>query len=469
VRGGIERPDHTRAIEWRFGAGSRWRRETDGPLGTVMAHDGSTTWLADVRGRARVLELGDEEQARLVGMVLSGAWVDAPPALEIAATPEADGAVHALELVLGRKRATLRLDPDTGLPSVLELTPSFGIESWTFVDHRRFGHDVHPTLVEQRLPAGVVNRYRVESVETTAASPDSAYLMPAPSGARFDPGVGAELEVRRSANGFLLVKPIIDGREAGWFIFDTGAGTNVITAAAAESLGLAAVGTSWLGLAAGATSGSVRQAESLRIGPLTIERPLLTELDLAAVSAVSGVELAGIIGYDVLMRAVVEIEVAAGRIALHSPQESLPETLRWEPVVLYGNHVYARGRFEGRDGLFRIDTGAPQVPVIFNGPAVEELRLTESREVKEAQIGIPGGTLRVAIGPVADLELGGHRFPTLTALFPLERGGAFDDRYTTGNLGQECLAPFRVYFDYGRRRAAFVERPAAEGDATTPG
>jgi hypothetical protein len=62
------------------------------------------------------------------------------------------------------------------------------------------------------------------------------------------------------------------------------------------------------------------------------------------------------------------------------------------------------------------------------------------------------------MGPVEGLEIAGHRFGKLSALFPLGSGGSFDDRYTLANLGQECMKPFRAVFDYGRQRAAFIER-----------
>jgi len=165
------------------------------------------------------------------------------------------------------------------------------------------------------------------------------------------------------------------------------------------------------------------------------------------------------------MRAIVEIEVEASRIAIHEPSSFPSQAVRWEPIAIAGNHPHVNGHFDGHDGLFRLDTGAPQVPVIFNGPAVESLKLLDGRETQKAQIGLPGGQMDVALGAVEGLEIGGHRFGTLSAIFPLQRGGAFDDEYTLGNLGQECLKPFRAVFDYEHRRMALIERPAAAANA----
>lgn len=193
------------------------------------------------------------------------------------------------------------------------------------------------------------------------------------------------------------------------------------------------------------------------LGPLTIDDPAFVEMDLAALSAHAGAEIAGIIGYDVLRRVSAEIEVAAPRLAFFDPATA-DEGLPWEEIAIYGNHVYARASFEGHEGWFRLDTGAPQVPILFNGPAVQRLSLLAGRESTEATIGVPGGTMKVAMGKVRGLWLGGHEFGPLSAIFPLESKGAFADEETLGNLGQDCFSPFRVRFDYARQRAAFVKR-----------
>jgi hypothetical protein len=98
------------------------------------------------------------------------------------------------------------------------------------------------------------------------------------------------------------------------------------------------------------------------------------------------------------------------------------------------------------------------VAITLNRPTIERFQLLEGRTVQNEHATVPGGEMDIAIGPVADVIIGGHRFEQLTALFPLESRGAFDDPYTLGNLGQECLKPFRVVFDYRHRRVALIDR-----------
>jgi hypothetical protein len=466
VTGRVEGSDTRSAFTWRFGDHGRFRRETQGVLGRTAGSDGDSTWLADTNGRSQVLELGDAENAKLLSLVLSGGWLAPASGVTIAAGPDSSDGLVRLDLGYLRRRARIAIDPASGEPRTLELRPSFGGETWTFAEFVEKDGVLYPRRIEQSLLVGISDRFVVESARLVPAAGTKDYAQP-PGGAgtRFDKTIPADLRVERSSNGFLLVHPKIDGREVGAFIFDTGAGTNVITKQLADSLDLPKAGTSWLGMAAGAATAGVRTAQRVSLGPLTIERPVFLEMDLQAVSDASGTPIVGIIGYDVLMRATVEIEIATSRIAIHEPGRFEGDGVRWEPITIAGNHPHVNGSFGDVHGLFRLDTGAPQVPIIFNGPAVEKYKLLEGRETQKAKAGLPGGTMDIAFGPVEGLEIGGHRFGKMNAIFPLQRGGAFDDEYTIGNLGQECLQPFRAVFDYSQRRMALIDRPAPAADA----
>jgi len=439
-------------FDWRFAPGSRFLLHEEGPRPRTIGATEQRVWIRDGSAPARELVWGEADQARLVSAVLCGDWAESSSGVVV--SPLADG---RLALTLGRREAVLTLDGTTFRPRELEIHGSFGRPLW------RFSAEVvadtgFASCIEQHLPAGIVHRFHVESVEREAAASPSAYeRSAAPAASGFDATRPAAVEVRRPASGFLLVEPEIDGRTIGAFIFDTGAGGNVITPQAAQDLGLSRIGSSWLGLAGGAAPGALRQAFSMRLGPLTVDDPAFVEMDLAALSAHAGEEIVGIFGYDILRRAVVEIEVSAPRLLIFDPATT-DESLPWEEIAIYGNHVYARASFEGHEGWFRLDTGAPQVPILFNGPAVQRLSLLEGRETTQETIGVPGGTMKVAMGQVHGFSLGGHGFGPLSAIFPLESTGAFADRETLGNLGQDCFSPFRMRFDYARQRAAFMKR-----------
>jgi hypothetical protein len=416
-------------------------------------------WLHDVAGRSRVLELGEDHSARLLSAALSGQWLDSASDLKVEETSDAGGGGPSLALALGHRRARIEIDPETGDIRELDLMLAFRSEHWTLTDHQTLNGIRYPRTLVRQGPGGPAETFVVEHAALEPPLPPSGYQRPAGGEhTRFDRSIQAQLRVGRAPNGFLLVYPLIDGREAGTFVFDTGAGANVIAPELADRLNLARAGESWLGMAAGRAAAGIRTAESLTLGPLTIEQPVFSEMDLGPLSQHAQVELTGVIGYDVLARAVVELELESLRLALFDPATFELPSASWQRAAIVGAHPFVEGSFEGHAGWFRLDTGAPQMPVVMNMPTVERFQLLEGRTVQKARATLPGGQLDIGLASVADVMIGGHRFEELTALLPLESGGAFDDPYTLANLGQECLKPFRVVFDYLHRRIALSER-----------
>jgi aspartyl protease len=459
VFGRIEGSGARATFTWRFGEGGRFLRDSTGVRGRCFGCDGVEVWLHDVAGRSRVLELGEDHIARLLSAALSGQWVDPPHDFTVGEAPDTVGGAPNLILALGHGRARLEIARETGDLRGLDLGLAFRREHWTLEDHLTLGGIRYPrTLVRQR-PGGPAETFVVERAALEPPLPPSDYQCPAGGEhTRFDRSISAELRVDRAPNGFLLVHPRIDGRDAGTFVFDTGAGGNIIAPQVADELGLARAGDSWLGMAAGQTAAGIRTSGSLALGPLTIEQPAFTEMEFGPLSQHAQVEITGLIGYDVLARAVVELELERSRIALFDPATFELPGASWQELAIAGAHPYVKGSFESHAGWFRLDSGAPQVAVILNVPTIERFQLLEGRTVQKERATLPGGEMDIALGLVADVIIGGHCFEPLTALFPLESGGAFDDPYTLGNLGQECLKPFRAVFDYRHRRIALIDR-----------
>jgi hypothetical protein len=154
---------------------------------------------------------------------------------------------------------------------------------------------------------------------------------------------------------------------------------------------------------------------------------------------------------------------ATPRVALHDPARFELAGAAWQDLVLSSNTPCARARFEGdREGLFRLDTGAGGT-VAFHAPAVSALGLLADRAVQKAYSGGVGGAAAVPVGELAWFELAGRRFERPRAIFSQAETGAFTDAYTTGNIGQDFLAPFTLVLDYPHDRLAFVPLGGARG------
>jgi hypothetical protein len=438
-------------------ADGRFRSEVRGRLGEWNAFDGERAWKRDPTGLECLVELAEADRQRMLHAVLSGRWTSASE-LGLDAAEDGSHPGHELTLKLRDTPLALRLtlDERTFLPCELLEAGDAGPRLWTFGDFRAVQGRSLPHRWELQTQ-GDAQRFTIESYQPHKDSgPPFSPTFPAPRDVRFDPEAGNELEVTRLPSGHLLVQPLIEGEDLGAFVFDTGAGISVIDRAVADELLFEALGTTVAIGVGGSTTTTFRRGERFQLGPVVIESPIYGDLDLGFMRGASGRKIAGIVGYDLLARCVAVIEPAAPHIALYDPASFELVGAAWQPLVLHDNTPCARARYEGgREGLFRLDSGAGDT-VTFHAPAVDAFHLLEGRAVSAGTSGGVGGTADAPEGVIEWFELAGKRFEKPRASFSRATSGAFTDRYTDGNIGAGFLRAFRIVLDYGRRRIAFV-------------
>jgi len=444
------------ALRVRFTGDGAFRFDFDAPLADTAAFDGQVTWSSDRMHLERTLELEEADMWKPYAWLVSGHWLEASE-LRVS---EVAGATPTLRLALDGTplEMTLTLDPASALPLQLVYQDDTGPVRWDFADWRAVGG--------RKLPhrwtfdsGSSVDTYSLDSY-AEVASDAAAFRFPAsaPKDVRFDASGEAELEVERVPSGHLLVEPSVDGESVGWFIFDTGAGSMVIDPKVADALHMPKLGEVLTVGIGGKATASFRKGERFDLGPLELVKPIYVELDLSFLQAIFGRKIAGIVGYDLLARCVAEVETTTPYIALHDPARFTLARGKWQDLILCHNTPCTRARFEGeREGLFRLDTGANGT-VAFHAPAVVSLGLLDGRKVTRSQAGGVGGLADSKEGRLEWFELAGHRFEKPAVSFSLATTGAFTDVYTTGNIAQEFLAPFRMVLDYPHDRIAFVER-----------
>jgi hypothetical protein len=403
-----------------------------------------------------VLELRELEETKLETWFLTWRWLADPSPFEIRVRDEATengSALLDLKLRDGIREATIEVDRESWLPRSLRYVTAAGAVTWTLTDYNealgfRFPHRLLREVV------GIRRGYRVQSIREAPLFVRSPfeYLPAEPGDTIFDPEASAELEVRRNNHRHLMVRPWVDGEQVGWFILDSGAGRSVITPGAADRLGLESFGETAVTGAGGSVPAVFRQAGSFRLGPLTISDPVLLELDLGFLPG----DVAGIVGYDVYRRSVVELDLKRAAVRLFDPRSYRRQDHDWEELFLTGKVPSVRCRFAGdRDGICRLDTGDPGT-VVFHTSTVRELALVEGRETRPARLGGVGGRGRAREGAIEWFEIGGHRFREPSVLFALAEKGAFANPYITGNVGLRMLRHFELVLDYPRRRIAFL-------------
>ncbi len=443
----------------------RYRQELGGPLGQMSGFDGQTAWDRDWNLTPRPLHLKEYDQSVLEGMLLSGAWLDGADAagrfeLGTATTDSLGNSI--VPFTMGDRGLTGEVTIDRQHDEMVAY--AFGTDEMsvtTLMDFRDFDGLRWPSLISQLAPDGSVVRLKIDKV-AAVSSADRVVEMLTPQLAfaddsHFDNDLPAAVEIKKAPTGHLLVHPLVDGKDVGWFIFDTGAGASVLDNAVATELGYTSFGRITAQGVGGDVESVFYRGQALQLGRLTMDDPAYIGLDLGFLDGVMGVKIGGILGYGLISRAIVEFDNTGPAISMLDPATYELSTGQWSDLVLFGRHPCVTGQFEGHEGVFRLDTGADGT-VSFHYPTTERYAMLKNRRLKDSGLGGVGGQVAAKAGVLQTMELGGEEFTHLDVKFATEPKGVFNDAYTDGNVGNDLLKPFKLVFDYQNLRLAFVKR-----------
>jgi len=461
VRGTSHEQGLDGSFDLQFDGRGRFVLAIDSALGAAAGFDGTTCWARDEAGITRTVDFGERAESLCARWVQTGHWIQPEQdRFAFGLIERSRGRIRlALQHVETPFRAELTLDPETLLPRELvhhKPTGTRRIEffEWSATDGGpRLPRRTHVTDVGG--DESIFTIQTAERVQAIAASPPRSR----PSTARFDPQLSPRVEARVAPSGHLLVRARLDDR-AEWFLLDSGAGSVCIDRVVADELGLPRRGYTSVSGTGGSLISPYRPGATLAIGPLEVSDLPWLELDLSFMTEPLGVEIAGVLGYELFARATVVMDHAAASVELHPPSSTAFDDLPWSELRFDGRTPCALARYEGeREGWFRLDSGSDET-VIFHGPAVRAQRLLTGRETTRRVAGGVGGLQTILRGELAWFELGGQRFERPRVAFFGGGASLLDSPFQTGNVGCGFLSSFRVVWDYERSRVAWLPKSA---------
>jgi hypothetical protein len=164
--------------------------------------------------------------------------------------------------------------------------------------------------------------------------------------------------------------------------------------------------------------------------------------------------MAGVLGYDVISRFVVQLDYDDSLLVLHDPAAwSYAGVETPLPMVMNGTVPALMGKLDGRDeGLFRLDVGSSST-VDLHAPFAKAKRIVPrlGRTQRVDGVGF-GGSFTSEIGRLRVMSLGPYEWddPIVSVAHATE--GAFASEEFAGNIGNRILERFRVTLDYQRRQ-----------------
>ena len=295
---------------------------------------------------------------------------------------------------------------------------------------------------------------RFEHLALDVPVADAEFAMPAMSAtARIDNPGGITTIPFDLVNNHIYVDGHIDGKPAR-FLLDTGGG-NLLTPAAAKRFGLQGEGKLAMG-----GSGEDRvdvalaHAGEVRIGDAALSKPVFYVLDLGQLAAVEGVNLDGLVGYEMFRRFDVRIDYAVRKVTLSEPGKLPPPAgATVLPFTLDEHTPIVAGTLDGVPLRVTVDTGSRSA-LTLNSPFVREHALLKRYGAETESVvgwGV-GGAARGNAARFGTLKLGELAIDGIAGELFTGNKGAFANPDLGGNLGGGVLRRFTVAFDYQARK-----------------
>lgn len=446
-----------------FGPGGEFREEAKPSNNRPFGFDGKYGWQVDRTGFPAPMPQRLREKLLIPAWVRSGWWLNEAAPFVIALLPEETNDKQ-VALSIRRKRglvgAKVFIDRATWLPASLVVEYERGPYRVAFEDYQATLGFSFPQKIGINY-RGSDSGFKVRSIAKISQSQSELFASPPlPADTIFDNSLPAELKVSQgvpfspSSPGHYYVRPLIDGKDIGWFHFDTGSDAMHIDTKLADQLGMAILGKSQsMGADGRVQEVTLRQGKTFQLGRVIFKNPVYLALDLSDRNAPPGEKRAGVIGYPLFARVVVEIVGGGSRISLYEPESYQLSKGKWQELSYIDLTPAVRCRFEGnREGLFQLDTGYTGT-VTFYDKFIEDEKLLEGRTIKEETGLGAGGTYKLATGTIAWFELAGHRFDNPKVGF---RTAGLSREGGAGVVGREFLSTFTIVFNYPARHIAFI-------------
>lgn len=437
------------------------RVSADGPVRFERCWAGAGSWRRDLGGEVTPMYFGEHDEFAASAAIVSGRWT-VPGAFEVTLDPALQdaGAPYVLGFKdpNGRISGTMKLDRASLRPVWASYQTGAERESVTLEGGMEVGGRWFPSAISIAGGRGDATRYEFAAASLVDAAGDTFVMNAgAPADTAYDTSKPAVLDVKKTKSGHILVRPSINGADAGWWIFDTGAGGGVIDSAAADRLGLKSFGEIPVSGLGGSMMSSLVRPDEFSLGPVSYRGVYMTKLDLGGIAKAMGEEIAGVVGYSLMHRCIVKLDMHTPHVELLDGATFDGGGLAWQKMWVYERHPAVEAVLEGAGGIYKLDSGAGQQAVFMHTWAVNDMRLLE-RPTTDSKAGGVGGSKPIKVGTLAEFALAGKTYKDLKASFSLAADGPTADRYTVGTIGGAILRDFDLVLDYRGERIAFLER-----------
>ncbi|BDU72713.1 aspartyl protease family protein [Mesoterricola silvestris] len=440
-----------------------------GALKGANGFDGTTGWTEDGTGDVRLEPV--EHPAVQNYWTMRALWFPDRCKAAITYLGLREDRFHVLSVKPENAERAFELwvDGRTWLPERLVKTGEGESETTFFQDYR----EVSGVKLPFRVVTPKADPTQNTVVEYTAITvngplPPKAFARPVLALADFglDPGAASATVPLEFISDHLFVMATLNGKGPFRLFLDTG-GVNILTPTAARALGLENQGSlEGHGAGEAAESFGITRVDRVQIGSAWMkDQRFLIIPSLEGIGKMMDLDVAGVVGYELLRRFIARVDYGANRLTLWRPEGWLHAGKGFAlPFTFNGHHPRVKGELDGIPGLFDIDTGSGATLDVY-GPFAGKhgLKAKASRSITTVTGQGAGGETRGHVIRARELKLGGASMKAPIVVLSTAKSGAFADDSAAGNVGQGFLSRFDLTFDY-RNQVIHLEPNAHQGE-----
>ena len=262
-------------------------------------------------------------------------------------------------------------------------------------------------------------------------------------------------------NNLIVLPVMLENKVPLWFILDTGVRTTILTdRIISDMLGLKYIRKYTLQGAGGfqQVEAMLAQGTSMNLPgvQLTGQQMLVLEEDYLELSNQLGMQVHGILGYEIFKRFVVKIDYSSTVITLYEPESFKPgrgyvrlplEIEDTKPYLLC--EVVETESKEKKVVKLMVDTGASHALLLHQGKENQQFTLPEKTIFGHLGRGLAGDVVG-QIGRIHGFDLGRFSFEDVLTSFPEDSAYQLKEWTSrAGTLGGDILSRFTVIFNYG--------------------
>jgi hypothetical protein len=431
-------------------------------IADAHGYDGRTPWQRDISGASIDQEGGDR-----IPVAISEAYRYANlwwrpdhggASITLADRDTLDGRAcdHLVVTPRGGKSFDAWFDAATHLLTRIAEDQQFFHTRVFYSDYRPVSGIMlpHAVVVDEGAGEAGYDRLTLTRFNVTAPAPLTTYGRPNEplTGVTLDDGAASVTVPFRLLNNHIYVQARVNGKGPYTFIVDTG-GHTLVSPTLISALGLKAVGAAPM-TGAGektATSGFV-QVDEIAVGGLRLRDKMAFAANIYK-PAIEGVQVDGMIGFEVFRRMAVRIDYGRQTLTFFDPARFEPVDAGTAiPFVFYDHLPMIRGLIDDLPARFDIDTGS-RSELDVTGPFVAAYHLRDRfpKGVSAVTGWGVGGPSRSYTVRLPSLTLGGVRVENPTAGLSEDKHGSISDPNYDGNVGSGFLKRFVVTFDYAHQ------------------